>query len=168
MTYDRSYTWAKEYKFEIISLAENSGFKICQIDEINVEEIKRPIEKTIKIKIQKIISKINLMRYGNEFGESITLTSNITNGFLNCKGWFLDDHLIGLEIEYNNIEDNTFKSLKNNFEKKFNNYEIIWTRLPEKNAHIKRTETCMKEKKGKGSINGPGRVKAITCYYCKT
>ncbi len=132
MTYDRNYTWAKEYKDEIITVGEKSGFKLTQTDEIDFEKIKRPTEKSIKIRIQKILGKVNLMNYGDEFGESTTLTSGNTNGFLNCKGWCLDDHLIGLEIEYNNIDETTFISLKENFEKQFNNYEIIWTRLSDK------------------------------------
>jgi hypothetical protein len=132
MTYDRNYTWAKEYKYEIITVTEKSGFKVSQTDEIEVAEIKRSTEKTIKIRIQKILSNLNLMNYGHEFGESTTLTSDSTTGFLNCKGWCLDDYLIGLEIEYSNIDEPTLISLKDNFEKQFNNYKIIWTRIAEK------------------------------------
>ena len=132
MTYDRSYTWAKEYKDEIITVAEKSGFKVSQTNEIYVGDIKRPTEKTIKIRIQKVLSKVNLMNYGHEFGEKTTLLLENTNGFLNCKGWCLDDHLLGLEIEYYNIDETTFISLKGNFEKHFNNYKIIWTKLFDK------------------------------------
>jgi len=129
MTYDRNYTWAKEYKNEIIMVAEKSGFKISQTYEIEVAEIKRSAEKTIKIRIQKFLSKVNLMNYGREFGESTTLTLDSTTGFLNCKGWCLGDHLIGLEIVYSKIDKPTLIRLKDNFEKQFNNYKIIWTRL---------------------------------------
>ena len=132
MTYDRNYSWAKEYKDEIIMVAEISGFKVSQTDEIDVEKIKRSTEKTMKIKIQKILSKVDLMNYGHEFGESTTFTSGNTNGFLNCKGWCLDDHLIGLEIEYKNISATEFIGLKDNFEKHFDNYKIIWTQLSDK------------------------------------
>lgn len=129
MTYDRNYTWVKDYKDEIITVAEKSGFKLIKTDEIEIGAIKRSTEKTIKIKIQNILSNVNLMNYGHEFGESITLTSTDANGFLHCKGWCLDDHLLGLEIEYNNIDNTTFINLKDDFEKQFNNYKIIWTRL---------------------------------------
>ena len=132
MTYDRNYTWAKEYKDEIISGAEKSEFKVSHTDEIDIAGIKRSTEKTIKIRIQRILSKVNLMNYGHEFGESTTLISDNSTGILNCKGWCLDDHLIGLEIEYSNIDETTLNSLKDNFEKQFDNYKIIWTQLADK------------------------------------
>lgn len=69
------------------------------------------------------------MNYGGEFGESIKFTLGNSTGFLNCKGWCLDDYLIGLEIEYYNIDEVTFRSLKNGIEKTFNNYKITWTLL---------------------------------------
>ena len=71
MTYDRNYTWAKEYKDEIISGAEKSEFKVSHTDEIDIAGIKRSTEKTIKIRIQRILSKVNLMNYGHEFGEAL-------------------------------------------------------------------------------------------------
>ena len=55
-----------------------------------------------------------------------------TNAILNCKGWCSGDYLIGLEISYNNINENLFMRLKSDFEKQFDNYEIIWTPLPSK------------------------------------
>jgi hypothetical protein len=61
--------------------------------------IRRLIEKIIKIRIQKVFSSVNLMNYGHEFGERTTLRTYNSTGFLNCKGWFLDDYLIGLEIK---------------------------------------------------------------------
>jgi len=132
MTYDRNYNWAKEYKDEIIRVAEKGRFKVSQTEEINAGEIKRSTEKIVKIRIQKILSKVSLMNYGNEFGESTKLTSDNSIGFINCKGWCLDDHLIGLEIEYCNIDEATLLSLKDNLEKQFDNYKIIWTRLADK------------------------------------
>lgn len=129
MTYDRSYTWSKEYKYDILAVAEKSGFKEIQTNNIDVEEIKRPTEKAIKIKIQKVLSKVNLMNYGHEFGESTSLKSDNSTGLLNCKGWCLDDYLIGIEIEYSNIDDANLKKLKDDFEKKFDNYQIIWTQM---------------------------------------
>jgi hypothetical protein len=132
MTYDINYTWAKEYKDALTTVAEKRGFKVTQIDEIGVSEIKRSTEKIIKIRFQKVLSSINLMNYGHEFGESITLTSDNSTRLLNCKGWCLDDHLIGLEIEYSYIDDVTLKNLKDDFEHQFDNYKIIWTQLQDK------------------------------------
>lgn len=131
MTYDRNYAWSKEYKVEIITIAGKTGFKITQTDAINVGEIKRSTEKTIKIRIQKILSKVNLMKYGQEFGERTTFISASNKGSLICKAWCLDDHLIGLEMEYANIDVSTFTSLKAHIEKRFINYKIIWTQLPD-------------------------------------
>ena len=132
MTCDRSYTLAKEYKNKIILVAENNGFKAKRTNEIEVEKIERSVERNIKIKIQKTLSKINLMTYGYEFGESTVLISEGRNGFLDCKAWCLDDYLIELEIAYKNIEDDTFLNLKRDFAKQFVNCKIKWTRLSDK------------------------------------
>jgi len=85
MTYDRNYTWVKEYKDEIITGAEKSGFKVSHTDEIDIAGIKRSTEKTIKIRIQRILSKVNLMSYGHEFGKNTTLISDIQPAFLIVK-----------------------------------------------------------------------------------
>ena len=119
MTYDRNYTWAKEYKEELKTVAEKSGFKTQQTDKIDVVEIRRSTEKTVKIKIQKVLGKVNLMTYGHEFGEITKLTADNKEGFFNCKGWCLDDHLIGLEIEYKDIDNTTLYGFKNNLDKQF-------------------------------------------------
>jgi hypothetical protein len=129
MTYDRNYTWAKEYKEELKTVAEKSGLLTEQTDEIDASEIKLSTEKTVKIKIQKLLSKVNLMTYGHEFGERIKLTEENSEGFIICKGWCLDDHLIGLDIEYSKIDNSTLSSFKKNLEKQFDNYKIKWTQL---------------------------------------
>jgi len=129
MTYDRNYTLTKEYKEELKTVAEEFGFKIEKTDEIDVVQINRPTDKTVKIKIQKVLSKVNLMTYGHEFGEISKLTSDNKEGFFNYKGWCLSDHLIGLEIEYGNIDDTTLNSFKDKLEKQFDNYKIKWTQL---------------------------------------
>jgi hypothetical protein len=144
MTYDRNYTWVKEYKDKIITGAEKSGFKVSHTDEIDIAGIKRSTEKTIKIRIQRILSKVNLMRYEHEFGENTTLISDNSTGILNCKGWCLDDYLIGLEIEYSNIDETTLNSLKDNFEKQFDNYKIIWTQLADKSISVKNKQQLQK------------------------
>ena len=69
------------------------------------------------------------MIYGHEFGESTKLISENEKGFLNCKSWCLGDYLIGLEIEYSNINETTLTIFKDNLEKRFNKYEIKWTQL---------------------------------------
>lgn len=129
MTYDRNYTWAKEYKKELQIVAEKSGLKVQQTGEIDVTEIKRSTEKTVKIKIQKFFDKVNIMTYGHEYGEITKLTADNKEGFVNCKGWCLDDHLIGLEIEYSDIDDSIMNNFKYNLEKQFDNYKIKWTQL---------------------------------------
>lgn len=129
MTYDRNYTWVKEYREEIMTIAKSTDFKVKQTEIIDIANIKRSTEKTIKIEIQKVLGNVNLMTFGRELGESTKLTLENTNGFFNCKAWCLDDHLIGLEIEYKDIDDSTFASFKKTFEKQFDNYQIIWTRL---------------------------------------
>lgn len=74
----------------------------------------------------------NLMTYGHEFGESTKLTEENKGGFLNCKGWCLDDHLLGLAIEYSNVDNATLATFKDKMEKQFGNYNIIWTELYDK------------------------------------
>ncbi len=129
MTYDRNYTWAKEYKEELKSIAEKSGFKFQQTYKLDVLEIKISTEKAVKIKIQKFLSKINLMTYGHEFGEMTKFTEYNKLGILNCKGYCLGDHLIGLEIEYSNIKDTILDDFKDKLEKQFDSYKIRWTQL---------------------------------------
>lgn len=55
------------------------------------------------------------MHFGHEFGECTLFTSGNTTAFLNCKGWCLDDHLIGIETEYNDIDEITLIVLKRQF-----------------------------------------------------
>lgn len=132
MTYDRNYTWTKEFDDEIKSVAKSFGFYVIKTDRISVVNIKLPTERAIKIRIQKFLSQINLMNYDQEFGQNSLLITDNTNELLNCKGWCLGDHLIGIEIEYKNIHKDTLKNLKDSFEKQFDNYKIIWTHLTDK------------------------------------
>ena len=129
MTYDRNFTWSKLYLEDIKTVAEKNGFKLQQTDKIDITEIKRTSEKILKINIQKVLSKLNLMNYGHEFGEKTKFTKENIEIFLNCKAWCLDDHLIGLEIEYMNVDEITLNNFKESLEKQFNNYKIIWTQL---------------------------------------
>lgn len=127
MTYDRNYTWSKEVDGELATVARRSGFTIVKTSEVSVDSIKLPIERAIKIKIQKALSRIHLMNYGLEFGERILLKSSKPKEMISCKVWILDDYVIGLEIKYNNIERNTVTKLNREFEKQFYNYKIVWT-----------------------------------------
>jgi hypothetical protein len=129
MTYDRNYTWSKEYTLEAVKVAENLNFEFQKKEKISIENIKLPNEKWIKINIQKILSKVNLMDYGHEFGEKITLTSTKSEQKLFFKGWCLSDHLIGIEIEHKNIDVKTLEKIKQRFESQFPNYKLIWTEL---------------------------------------
>jgi len=130
MTYDRKYTWSKEFEEEVRTVAKNNGLNIVKTDRINVDDIKLPTERATKICIQKLLSKVNVMTYADEFGQSILLTTDDTTELLICKGWCLGDHLIGLEIEHKNIDKSTFTNLKDSFQNQFDNYKIIWTQLP--------------------------------------
>ncbi|MFD0990997.1 hypothetical protein ACFQ1R_12890 [Mariniflexile jejuense] len=129
MTYDRNYTWSKEYPTEVISAVKNSDFKFLKTEEINPENIDLPNEKWIKLKIQKILSKVNLMSYGTEHGQQITLNSAKSEQKLICKGWCLSDHLIGIEIEHQNLDSEELAELKQRFESQFPNYKIIWKEI---------------------------------------
>jgi len=129
MTYDRNYTWSKEYPTEVISAVKNSNFRFLKTEEINPENIDLPNEKWIKLKIQKILSKVNLMSYGTEHGQEITLNSTKSGQKIICKGWCLSDHLIGIEIEHQNLDTNELAELKQQFDNQFPNYKIIWTEL---------------------------------------
>lgn len=129
MTYDRNYTWAKEYPTEVISAIKDSDFKFLKSEEINPENIDLPNEKWIKLKIQNILSKVNLMSYGTEHGQEITLNSTKSEQKLICKGWCLSDHLIGIEIAYQNLDSKELTELKQRFENQFPNYKIIWTEI---------------------------------------
>jgi len=129
MTYDRNYTWSKEINEEAKNISKVYGLSVAKTNRVNVDEIKLPAERALKIKIQKSLNKVGLMNYGQEFGETILLTNTNTEELINFKSWCLGDHVIGIEIEYSNIEQNSFANLKQEFENHFNNYKIVWTEL---------------------------------------
>ena len=129
MTYDRNYTWSKNYSYEVENAVGNLNFEFQNSEKINPENIKLPNEKWVKLKIQKLLSKVDLMNYGTEFGEKITLSSTKSEQKLICKGWCLSDHLIGIEIEYGKFDLKSINEIKQRFEKQFPNYKIIWTKI---------------------------------------
>ena len=129
MTYDRNYSWSKNYSYEVENAVENLNFELQNSEKINPESIKLPNEKWIKLKIQKLLSKVDLMSYGTEFGKKITLNSTKSEQLLICEGWCLSDHLIGIEIEYKNIDLKTLEIIKKRFENQFTDYKLIWTEI---------------------------------------
>ena len=129
MTYDRTHTWAKEYKEDISAIAENNGFRIIKSDLIDINTIRLPTERGIKMRIQRALSKVNLMNYGKAYGENILLRNNNKNDIVNCKAWCLSDHLIGLEIEYKNLDKIKLANLKSDFEQEFWNCNIVWKEI---------------------------------------
>lgn len=129
MTYDRAYTWSKEYKIDIQNIAKQYELSINSTQKINTDQIKLPTERAIKINIQKFLAKIDLMSYPNEYGEFTRFSNSDTKEIINCKAWCLGDHLIGLEFEYQNISPGKLSCIKDNIESLFSNYKIIWTDL---------------------------------------
>ena len=132
MTYDRNYTWTKELEEEVKITSKIYGFNIVKTNRIEIDDIKLPTERAIKIRIQKALNNLGLMNYGQEFGQTFLLNSVNTKQLINCKAWCLSDHVIGLEIEYKNIEKDCLNNIKQEFKKQFDNYKIVWTELLEK------------------------------------
>ena len=128
MTYDRNYTWAKIYGSDIEKIADSLKMNVINTERITVDQVKLPKERKTKLQIQKFLSKINLMNYSYEFGEKINLKSENGIDEIICKSWCLGDHLMGLEIEYRNIEDSKLLEIKKIFERNFYNYELVWTK----------------------------------------
>jgi hypothetical protein len=129
MTYDRNYSWTKEFEENIEDATKNTNFRIQKIEKTGVKNVKLSFEKNLKIKLQKALNKVGVMNYGTEFAEIIYLVSNNPNEILKVKGWCLGDHIIGIEIMEQNIEKENLNAIRKNIETKFNNYEIIWTKL---------------------------------------
>ncbi len=129
MTYDRNYTWSKEYYFEIQNIVGDLNFEIREPIKIDPKNVQLSKEKSIKLNIQKVLSKVNLMNYGSEYGEKIVLNSTNSDQKIIFKSWCLSDHLIGIEIEYENWDPSSLERIKNLFEKQFSNYEIIWNEI---------------------------------------
>ena len=129
MTYDRNYTWSKEFEESVKHATKNTNFTIQKIKKTEVENVKLPFEKNLKIKIQKLLNKVGLMNYGTEFGEIIYIVSNKPNEILKVKSWCLSDHIIGIEITDRNVETENMKTIRKSLETEFNNYEIVWTKF---------------------------------------
>ncbi|RZS92008.1 hypothetical protein [Aquimarina brevivitae] len=129
MTYDRNYTWSKEYYFEVQKVMTGLDFEIGEPIKIDPNSIQLSTEKLIKLKIQKVLNRVNLMNYGSEHGEKIILNSTTSEQEIIFKGRCLSDHLIGIEIEYKNLDPSSLANIKRLFKKQFSNYEIIWNEI---------------------------------------
>lgn len=51
MTYDRNYNWSKEYEYEIMDAISGTKFKINEVQVIDVDGIKLPFARRLKIRI---------------------------------------------------------------------------------------------------------------------
>ncbi|MEG0187713.1 hypothetical protein [Algoriella sp.] len=129
MTYDRNYSWSKKIEESVEYATKNTKFTVQKIEKIEVEKIKLPLERHIKIRIQKALNKVGLMSYGTEFGTIIYLVSDKPNEVLKVKSWCLSDHIIGIEISEQNIDNESLKEIRRNFETEFNNYKIVWSKF---------------------------------------
>jgi hypothetical protein len=127
MTHGRDYLWSKEYKELLQEIISRVGMEPTQTTRIEVRTIQRSTRKKIQIVIQSLLSKVDLMPYASEYGESTLFKSQDSEGYLNCKGWCSGDYLIGMEIEYYKIEAPTLQELKAALDKPFYNYRIVWT-----------------------------------------
>ncbi|WP_299184686.1 hypothetical protein [uncultured Aquimarina sp.] len=106
---------SKEYYFEIQNINRGLNFEIQKPVKIDPKKIKLSKEKSINLKIQKLLSKVDLMNYGSEYGEKIILNSTNRNRKIIFKSWYLSDHLIGIEIEHNNLDPSSLEKMKNLF-----------------------------------------------------
>ena len=129
MTYDRNYTWTKEFEESVKNATKNTKFTIQKIEKTEVENVKLPFERNLKIKIQKVLSEVGLMNYGTEFGEIIYLVSDNPREILQVKSWCLSDHIIGIEIIEKNIKEENLNVIRKNIEVEFNNYKIVCKKL---------------------------------------
>ena len=129
MTYDRNYTWTKEFEESVKKTTKKTKYTILKIEKTEVKNVKLPFERNLKIKIQKALSKVGLMNYGTEFGEIIYLVSDKPNEILKVKSWCLSDHIIGIEITEQNIDIENLNMIRKNIETEFDNYKIVWTKL---------------------------------------
>ncbi len=129
MTYDRNYEWAKLFYEVTDNTLKNTEFKITKSDSINIDSIKIPTEKKIKLKIQKNLNQIGLMYFGKEYGEQITVQNQENNKYklLKIKGFCVGDHLIAIEIDYSNLTKKDLNLLQEKFSQSFKNYKINWT-----------------------------------------
>lgn len=98
---------------------------------INPDDIDIPMVQSIKTSYRKALSVIGLTKYGVESGVSLKLTLKSRKGYIKFKGFCVNDQLIGVEIDYTNIESQRLNVLKTEINKVFYNYsyEVTWTEL---------------------------------------
>lgn len=117
-----------------LSIAEKNELEYDVVNgcvSINPDDIDIPIRQSIKISFIKALSVIGLTKYGVESGVSLKLTLKSRKGYIKLKGFCVNDQLIGVEIDYTNIESQRLNELKTEINKVFYNYsyEVTWTEL---------------------------------------
>ncbi len=124
ITHDRNYNWSKEFEEEVYKSTINCNLKLLDKKECEAQTIKLPIKREVQIFLQKALNSIGLMNYNNEFGTQMNFEDSLKNENVLILGYCSGDHLLGIEIKCSN---DSKQCLKDNFEKQFNNYKIIWT-----------------------------------------
>jgi hypothetical protein len=128
MTSDRKTHWCKEMESELKQIATVHGFHpSVNATPIRVDQIQLPTEQKWKIRIQKGFGKIHLRKDAPEFGSLLVFESNDSQGLLQCKWSCLGDHVMGIEIESQKLNPQTLIRIKDDLNRLFNNYEIVWT-----------------------------------------
>ena len=126
-TSGRNYNWAKEFNEEVNVAIKETDFKVVNIETINPDEVKLPTLIAIKLFVQQGFGFIRLLNLGGEYAEKYVLNSAVPSQEIRCKGRFAGDYLIGIEIDYVNVEREQLNNLKNKFQSEFPNYELIFT-----------------------------------------
>ena len=129
MTYNRTCSWSKEFGYELeTTIFKNTNLKVISSDEIESGDVKLSTLKTLQLFLQKGLNLIGLMSYGGyEYAEKYVLKSKNSSEEIICKGIFSGDYLIGIEIEYKNINEEVLTTVKTNLREQFPDYEVIWT-----------------------------------------
>jgi len=100
-------------------------------EDINPDDIDIPIVQSIEISYRKALSVIGLTKYLSESGISHKLTLYSRKGYIKIKGFCVNDQLIGVEIDYTNIDPQRLNELKTEINNVFYNYgyDVIWREL---------------------------------------
>lgn len=124
VAYNRKYNWSKEFEEEVYKATMNCSLKFLNIQECDAHNINLPAMRTIQINCQKALSSVGLMHYSKEFGTQINFLDTLQENNVSIFGFCSGDHLLGIEIK---CSEKSKQLNKNNIEKQFDNYEIIWT-----------------------------------------
>ncbi len=102
---------------------------IRDCEDINPDDIDIPIVQSIKISYRKALSVIGLTMYLSESGISHKLILHSRKGYILIKGFCANDQLIGVEIDYTNIDPQRLNELKTEINNVFYSYDVIWREL---------------------------------------